>query len=392
MKNMERMAKERNRKRFERNQGNWLQKGCFSKKGIRLIACGLSTLLLLGALSGCGNSGSRSDSANFAGNGASYNKSSGVSASESARYDGGYADEALWDSGADYEKYEESTAVKPNDDYSKTSASKRKLIKNVNMKVETQEYEQLMANLESRVKELGGYVQSLDSYNGSNYDYSRSRRYANAVVRIPQQKLDEFVGSVSDMANVISRNESVEDVTLQYVDMKSHKESLQVEQQRLLALLEKAELLEDIITLENRLTNVRYQIESMESSLRTFDDMVDYSTVSLRIDEVVVYTKVEEKEETAWERMANGFMDSLISVKNGFVEFSIWFVVNIPYLVIWAIVITIGILIFKKIRGGKKTKKERKNKKNQTQDNGETSVVGLNTVQESAKKDDSSVK
>ena len=56
------------------------------------------------------------------------------------------------------------------------------------------------------------------------------------MLRVPQAKLDEFVNSVAELGNVVSRNESVEDVTLQYVDVKSHKESLQVEQERLLTI------------------------------------------------------------------------------------------------------------------------------------------------------------
>ena len=333
-------------------------------RGIKGIAYGLSAVLLLGMLAGCGGAAEHSYK-NDSVNGGASTKSASYSANyDEAVYDVEYSSQELWSEGEGSRNGGSSS-----ENISNTSASKRKLIKNVNMKVETQEYDKLMANLEARVKELGGYIQNLESYNGSNYEYSysKSKRYANAVIRIPQQKLDEFVGSVSDMANVVNRSESVEDVTLKYVDMQSHKESLQVEQQRLLALLEKAEILEDIITLENRLTNVRYQIESMESQLRTFDDMVDYSTVSLRVDEVVVYTKVEEEEETPWQRMTNGFMESLISVKDGFVEFGIWFVVNIPYLVIWAIVITIGVSIFKRIRhgksnpGGKKSRKQRGN-------------------------------
>ena len=254
-----------------------------------------------------------------------------------------------------------------NDSLSKTSASKRKLIKNVSMSVETQEYETLMANLENRVKELGGYIQNLESYNGNSYNYNYNykngtitKRNASIVIRIPQQKLDDFVSTVSELSNVINRRESVEDVTLQYVDVKSHKESLQVEQARLLELLERAENLEDIITLENRLTSVRYQIESMESTLRTYDDLVDYSTVNLQITEVEVYTPVEEKKETNWERMTNGFVESLVDVKDDFVNFGIWFVVHLPYLVIWAIVITVIVVIIKKIRKKNKAKKEKR--------------------------------
>ena len=66
--------------------------------------------------------------------------------------------------------------------------------------------------------------------------------------------------------------------------------------------MEKAESIEDIITIEQRLSNVRYQIESMEAQLRTYDNKVDYSTVHLDVSEVKELTPVHE--ETLWERIS----------------------------------------------------------------------------------------
>ena len=68
-------------------------------------------------------------------------------------------------------------------------------------------------------------------------------------------------------------------MTLQYVDLESHKKALTTEQDRLIELMEQAETVEDIITIEGRLSEVRYQLESMESQLRTYDNKIDYSTV-----------------------------------------------------------------------------------------------------------------
>ncbi|MBR4732319.1 MAG: DUF4349 domain-containing protein [Lachnospiraceae bacterium] len=339
-----------------------MKKNGLPKIIVKAIAC-VSALALL---SGCGMAGSEATDS-FR----SYNAkgASGGTASNYAEvsYKSDYAAEDLWteNTAVDNGAYDGGEAPQP-DNYSKTSASKRKLIKNVSMNVETQEYDQLMANLDKRIKELGGYVQSMESYNGSTYnsygkydaDRYGVRRNANMVVRIPQDKLDDFVQSISDLANVVNRREGVEDVTLQYVDVQSHKESLQVEQERLLALLERAETLEDIITLENRLSSVRYQIESMESTLRTYDDLVDYSTVTLRIDEVKEYTPVVEEveEETNWQRMTRGFMESVESVWNGAINLGIAFVINLPYFVIWAIVILVIVLIVKKVKKGKNKK------------------------------------
>ena len=62
------------------------------------------------------------------------------------------------------------------------------------------------------------------------------------------------------------------------------------EQERIWALLEKADTLEAVIALEERLSEIRYQLESMESQLKLYDNQVDYSTVSIHISEVAVYT------------------------------------------------------------------------------------------------------
>lgn len=236
-----------------------------------------------------------------------------------------------------------------------TAVADRKLIKTVNMDVETREYDKLLSAVENKVAELGGYIESLDAYNGSTYYSYRSTRNANLTIRIPKDRLEEFQNTVSELGNVTSRSENVQDVTLTYVDLQSHRDALRTEQERLLQLLEQAESVEDIITIEQRLSDVRYQLESMESQLRSYDNRVDYSTVYLYIDEVEVYTPVEE--ETVWERISTGFVESLKNIGEGLKEAAIWFVIHIPYLVIWAIVIAVIVLILKKIK--KRTKRIR---------------------------------
>ena len=219
----------------------------------------------------------------------------------------------------------------------------------------------LLTSVENKVTELGGYIESLDAYNGSMYHSYRSTRNANLTIRIPKEKLDEFLNTVSDIGNVTNRSENVQDVTLTYVDMQSHRDALRTEQERLLQLLEQAESIEDIITIEQRLSDVRYQLESMESQLRSYDNQVDYSTVYLYINEVEVYTPVEE--ETVWERISTGFADSVRDIGEAAKEAGIWFVIHIPYLVIWAIVIVIIVLILKKLKKRTKRIKEEERKK-----------------------------
>lgn len=242
--------------------------------------------------------------------------------------------------------------------------SDRKLIKTVDLSVETREFDQMVEELDRQVEAAGGYVEYRSTYNGSLYSSYRSQRSADMTIRIPQEKLDGFLDAVSDISNVISRNDRVDDITLTYVDLKSHKEALKTEQARLLELLEQAQSVEDIITIEDRLSNVRYQIESMESQLRTFDNQVDYSTVSLNIQEVKELTPASEK--SAWEQICAGFVESLHSIGKGAVEIGIWLLVNLPYLVILAAVVALVVLAARRqmrrseIKRGKTGKNEQK--------------------------------
>ena len=223
------------------------------------------------------------------------------------------------------------------------------------MDVETESFDALLASAQSQAEELGGYIESSSISNSSYASSTSAARSARLTARIPSEKLDGYLAGISKQSNVTRKSESTEDVTLQYVDLQSHKKALLAEQESLLSMMEQAESIEDIIAINEQLTDVRYQIESMESQLRSYDNRVDYSTVYLYIDEVEVYTPVEE--ETVWERISTGFVDSLKNIGEGLKEAAIWFVIHIPYLVIWAIVIAIIILILKKIK--KRTKRIR---------------------------------
>lgn len=248
------------------------------------------------------------------------------------------------------EMYNEGVAT---DEQKSTSASSlpenRKLIRTVRMEAETEDLTTLLGALEEKLSELNGYVEEREVYNGSTYD-DRRYRHAELTLRIPADNLNSFVDHVEGASNVVSSNETIDDVTTQYVDTESRVKALQIEQERLLALLEKAETMEDILTIEERLTDVRYDLENVTSQLRVLDNQVTYATLHLYITEVQEYTPVIEEEPTAWERIAEGFMESIEDITEGVKEFFIWLIVNSPYLLIWAVVIAAVLLTGRKFR------------------------------------------
>ena len=220
-----------------------------------------------------------------------------------------------------------------------------KLIRTVSMQLQTKEFEPLLTYLESRVAELGGYVQSSQIY-GNGMD-SYGYRSASMTLRIPQSKLDSFVSGVSENATVVRKSENADNKTLEYADTEARLKSLQIEQERFLALLEKADTVENIIVLEQHLTELRYEIESYASTLKLIDNKVNYSTVTLDISEVKRIVPVEQ-DPTVWSRMKDGFSDTWYSIKDGFGNFLVWVVTNCLYLIIWAVIIVVVLVIVKK--------------------------------------------
>lgn len=329
----------------------------------RLLCAGLLTIVMSTIIMGCGAS-NKTDSAYamdssyettdeggyYMGDDLYVNSSASKSSYDDYEYETEYIDEEYTEEAV--EEYDSGSNAEMLDE----SASNRKLIRNVSMDVETEQFDELIGQIEEKTKALGGYIEDSYTYNGRSYR-SNDTKNANLTIRIPSVKLDEFLSAVSDQSNVTSKNENVTDVTLQYVDLESHKKALEAEQERLLEMIEQAETVEDMITIESRLSEVRYQLESQESQLRTFDNQIQYSTVYLNIAEVEKYTPVAER--TFFEKISDGFTDNLAGVAEDLVNFVIWFISSLPYLVVWGIIIVIAVKLIGKGIRDKKERKER---------------------------------
>lgn len=232
------------------------------------------------------------------------------------------------------------------------SVTDRKLIRRVSMDLQTRELDVLLDTIDQKVAALGGYVEAskINMGNGSN-----DIRRATLTVRIPADNLDEFTSHVASVSNVTATSESAEDITLSYVATESRQKALQAEEARLLTLIEKAANLTELLQLEKRLTEIRTELEQVTSQLKVYDNLVDYGTVELDINEVKEYTPVEEP--GFWERLGTGFMNSLRGVGKLLLELVIFFVCAVPYLVPLAAVLGILLLVTKLHKRRKERKK-----------------------------------
>lgn len=273
---------------------------------------------------------------------------------ESGGTNGIAAEQDIADAGVnsyDYNSYDAKTAAgttsspqEANEDGSTDMpASGQKLVKTLNITAQTKDFDKCMQSITQKASELGGYVES-SSMSGLS---EQADRTASVTLRIPSGSLDDMTGIFSDILTITYSSETTKDVTLDYVDTESRLKALRTEQDALLRLLEEADKLSDVMTLQSQLTNVRYQIESYESRMRTMENKVSYATVKMSIYET---DKVKKVDKSFTGEVKSRFMNSIDSIINAARSFAIWFIGSLPYIVIIAIVVIIVLLIIRKIR------------------------------------------
>ncbi len=305
------------------------------KKWIALL---LSTALLLCLLTGCGGSS------------ASYAVKEEMAAEAPAAMAAGTANDTL-------------TSAAPNG--SSAVPENRKWIITVYMDAETDDLDAMTAALDEKITALKGYVEDQHIYNGSAYS-SRRYRSASLTIRIPADQVDSFTEQVSGIANVVSQEKNLEDITLQYVDTESRVTALKTEQARLLELLAQAETMADLLEIEARLTEVRYALENYSSQLRSYDNQVNYATIHLGISEVQEYTPV--KEPTLWERIRDGFTDSIEDLWESLQDLLVFVIIAFPFLLVYGgILLALFFLLRYLLKNFKKIKMNRR-KTPKTQD------------------------
>ena len=173
---------------------------------------------------------------------------------------------------------------------------------------------------------------------------------------MPSDKFSALTGSLSDIGNVPHCSTYMQNVTMEYYDVQSRLEAYKTQETRLLEMLAVAKSVEDMLAIQQQLTEVQYEIDSLTGQLRYYDHQVNYSTVTLYVTEVREYTPEPTITLTYWQRMTRGFSESLKGVGKFFQDLFLWFVTSLPWLVPLAAVIT-GVVVL--IRRGVKKHPER---------------------------------
>lgn len=217
-----------------------------------------------------------------------------------------------------------------------------KLIFSADMRVQTLDFDEAEKGLYSLVEKVGGYFEFISQDNGSWYSDDSSYKYASYTVRVPSDRFQEFISSVSEGMHVVNMSQNAQDVGQVYFDTERRLETLKNKHDRLEELLSNASNMTDIIELESALSDTEYQIEQYTSDLQRYDSLIDYSTVTIGIEKVSEYATGITEELTFWQRLGR-------SISQGAADFGWWLgdMVNwIGYHIIQLVILAAVIIAF----------------------------------------------
>ena len=236
-----------------------------------------------------------------------------------------------------------------------------KVIATYSLEMISDAFDDHYARLLSKAEELGGYVQEA-SVNGTKPEtYHDSGRFANLIFRIPADKAEEFVNYAGGTGEITYNRKSTEDVTLDYYDSETRLEVLKTQLERLQSILVETDNLADIIELERAISEVTIEIEQMTTQLRRYDNLIDYSTVYVDIQEKGLIAGPAATK-TIGERISEGFRSNLSGVGVFLEDAFVWFISSLPVLLLLA-AIGVGIwLIVRSIRRSSQNRKKTKEK------------------------------
>lgn len=231
-----------------------------------------------------------------------------------------------------------------------------KLVRHAEISIQTTDFPAAIDALDVLTDRLGGYYEQAQTQGGDYYD-ANARRYAMYTIRVPKEQFQVFLDTAGEIGHVVSSSESSADVGEEYHDTELRLKTLQTKQDRLLSLLEKAEVMEDIISLENSLSDVQYQIEQLTSTLNRYDSLVDYATIQLSVKEVIRLTDDSGQADSLVKRLGSAFADGFADFGRTTGDAAVWLAYHFIGLIILGAALA-GLIVF-----GRKALRRRNEKK-----------------------------
>ncbi|MCL1983012.1 MAG: DUF4349 domain-containing protein, partial [Clostridiales bacterium] len=240
-----------------------------------------------------------------------------------------------------------------------TDALSDKLIYTAEVSIESLDFDETITSFLELAKEYKAFFESTYVSGMINVDAKASQpRYANYTVRVPKGHFQDMLDRFYEIGNVIYSRSHAENITTQFLDTESRLNTYRIEETRLLAMLEKTDTVDDMIKIESRLSDVRYQIESLTTTLRNWQSQVDYSTIELSIREVAKISEAAPFQQTYSQELKSGVAASFYAIGEFFKQLFKYVVVLSPLLLIAAAVVAFVVIRMRKRRAKAKKTQE----------------------------------
>jgi len=212
--------------------------------------------------------------------------------------------------------------------------------------IRTEEFDETIRQIHGLIERHGGFIQH-SNLSGAILDWQGrpQGRWADFMIRIPVGAYRPTIHALDDLGTVTHLSETATNVSAQYADLTSRLASYRVQEERILAMLERADTLTDMIELEARLGEIIFRIERITAQRNDLGQQVAYSTITLWISEVL-----EDDEEyipiTATAGAA--FLGSLNAMQTFGRGLLIFFVTILPWAVVGAAILAPILLLMQR--------------------------------------------
>lgn len=242
-----------------------------------------------------------------------------------------------------------------------------KVIKTVTLNYETLLFDETLDHIMETIQSHDAYIEfsyeSTNNYSGSVGPEARNYRRIEYTLRVPTDALYDFLGDLDGMEAVkISEQIGSQDVTQQYTDLETRIGVLNQKEERLQTLLSEAVTIEEILQIENQLSETIAERETLQSQVDNFDSLIAYTEVHLTVDERQRISEQPGDGIPFWERFKEAVVDSMFAFYYWIQNFVIWLIFLLPYLVVAGLIYLLYRFIlrrYKETSMGQKREKER---------------------------------
>jgi len=250
--------------------------------------------------------------------------------------------ENLWE-----QSYEENnTIVNFSKNTDKSASIKKKIIKDGDITIKTDDVAIAKQGIDSLVKNLNAYYEQEDLRKGP------ARIIYDLIIRVPADNFEKLLSSIEQGKDEVkSKSIRVRDVTEEYMDLTARLSSKRDYLKQYTVLLSKATKVTDILEIQEKIRKLQEEIESAEGRLRYLSDQVTFSTLNVSLEKEVEYVYKPAQKDRFTERVKSGLntgWDIIVGI--------VVFLINI-----WSVLLLLTLLFFF-IRWRIKKRKAKKNR------------------------------